>query len=51
MLFQKRIYKLFGFLPVLTVIKQIDEEDLYSRMSKRFKAEMDAALVRARGSR
>ena len=43
----KTTFLLFGFIPILVVVREVEEEDaLYKRMSQRFTDEMKAALAR-----
>lgn len=47
-----KTYKIFGITVFsFTVTANVDEEAVYTRMSDRFKAEMEAALVKARKPR
>lgn len=42
-------YRLFGFIPLWTITRVVNEDELYTRFAKRFDADMTAALARARG--
>jgi hypothetical protein len=42
-------YKLFGFIPLWTVTRRVDEDALYERIAKRVLEDLRASLQKARG--
>ena len=43
---RKRVYKLFGFIPVWSIIEPLDINDFYDEVTKRFSAEMVEKLLK-----